>query len=100
MHSYRIDLTVRRDQTTNRQRILKLQSSRSDLAKSIIYTIVKEPKTAHLALNRRAGVWGLFFPERVRLPLNLAMVIRGEVVKGPNLIADQYINTLVNLTVV
>jgi len=97
VHNVRIDLSVQREQTENRKRVLRLQPSRSDLVNTLNIVIV-EDRSGELELKRRSGIWGLFFKNRVKTPGNYMVRIQGDPRKGPNF-SDKYMNTIVNLTV-
>ena len=97
-HDFKISLAVSAEQTKDRRRILMLQPSRLDLAKSVDYNLTEDP-SGLLAIHRRDGVWGLFFrqPPPVN-QTNILAIIKGDPQKGPDF-SDRYINTLVNITV-
>ena len=97
IHNVRIDLKLKKEQTENRKRVLRLQPSRSDLVKTVNYLIV-EDKSGELELKRKSGIWGLFFKNRVKNHGNYKLLIQGDPRKGPNF-SDKYMNTIVNLTV-
>ena len=77
-----VHLMLDRQQTHNRQRVVKLQSAREDLGHSVVYTIVKDPSGV-LAIKRKAGIWGLFFRQRVSQPMVFHVRVKGELKKGP-----------------
>ena len=77
-----VHLKLDRQQTRNRQRVVKLQPAREDLGHSLVYSIVQDP-TGLLAIKRKAGVWGLFFSRRVSQPMVFHVRVKGELKKGP-----------------
>ena len=77
-----VHLMLDREQTRNRQRVVKLQPAREDLGHSLVYSIVEDP-TGLLAIRRKAGIWGLFFSKRVSQPMVFHVRVRGELKKGP-----------------
>jgi len=97
-HDFKINMKVRKEQTRNRQRILRIQPSRSDLVKYLQYNLIEDP-SGQLALNRRAGVWELFFKKRVDQPQNITVLIKGDPQEEPD-VSDKYINALVAISVI
>ena len=77
-----VHLVLDREQTENRQRVVKLQSARRDLDHSLVYSVVEDP-TGVIHIKRRAGVWGLFFKQRIREPRVFTVRVKGQVKKGP-----------------
>ena len=96
-HDFKINLELSQEQTAHRNRILQLQPSRLDLAKSVDYTLLEDP-SGLLDIQRKDGVWGLFFKHTTN-QTNILALIKGDTQKGPDF-SDRYINTLVNITVV
>ena len=97
-HRFKLQLVVNKEQTRNRQRILKLQPARTDLSKSVKYKLVSDD-SGQLQIKRIAGIWGLFFKKRIAAPQNILAHIYGDPLKGPKF-SDRYIDTFVNITVV
>ena len=77
-----VHLMLDREQTRNRQRVVKLQPAREDLGHSLVYSIVEDP-SGLLAIKRKAGIWGLFFRKRVSQPMVFHVRVKGELKKGP-----------------
>ena len=77
-----VHLMLDREQTRNRQRVVKLQPAREDLGHSLVYSIVEDP-TGVLAIKRKAGIWGLFFRKRISQPMVFHVRVKGELKKGP-----------------
>ena len=77
-----VHLVLERQQTENRQRVVKLQPAREDLGHSLVYSIVDDP-TGVLAIKRKAGIWGMFFRRRISQPGVFHVRVKGELKKGP-----------------
>ena len=77
-----VHLVLEREQTHNRQRVVKLQPAREDLGHSIVYTILTDPSGV-MDIKRKAGIWGLFFRRRISQPRVFHVRVKGELKKGP-----------------
>jgi hypothetical protein len=101
--NYEIDLDLRPDQTAHRRRFFKIQAATSDLVKSVEYRIVSDP-SGQLQLQRKSGVWGLFFREGVEGEgagtQHFPVLIRGQARKGPKHSRGEVLNALVRINVV
>ncbi len=102
--NYEIDLDLRPDQTSHRRRFFKIQAATSDLVKSVEYRIVSDP-SGQLQLQRKSGVWGLFFREGVgegegAVTRHFPVLIRGQAHKGPKHSRREVLNALVRINVV
>ncbi len=101
--NYEIDLDLRPHQTAHRRRFFKIQAATSDLVKSVEYRIVSDP-SGQLQLQRKSGVWGLFFREGVGEEgagtRHFPVLIRGQARKGPKHSRGEVLNALVRINVV
>jgi hypothetical protein len=101
--NYEIDLDLRPDQTAHRRRFFRIQAATSDLVKSVEYRIVSD-SSGQLQLQRKSGVWGLFFRERVEGEgagtRHFHVLIRGQAHKGPKHSRGEVLNALVRINVV
>ena len=99
--NFGLALEVRRDQTRNRQRLMRLQPSRLDLARSLRYSLVNDT-SGKLVLRHvdSSGIWELFFKTRVDTPQDIEALISGDMPGDDQASLDNKINALVRITVV